>query len=135
MKKDLTYEKRCEICLKHKTCGTCPLNDNNISISACMDIISIGQKNINIFFEKEIEESILDKTEKEYLEIVIRPFKDNIKYISKKDYSNYYYIHIQCFGSMRGTLPWFSDKDEIYKGMEVNRKYTLEELGLFEEPN
>ena len=86
---------------------------------------------------------ILTKEEKEYLEAVIRPFRDRICYVLKRTHNDNEYtsnlsqfIHIEyedlfeAFGSLR--LPDFK-KDTMYKGMELDKEYTLEELGLFKE--
>ena len=76
---------------------------------------------------------LLDKKEKEYLGTILRPFKGrNIK-ITKKDYYNrgteeYIYIELGdiedlCFPNFKaGTM---------YKGLEVSKEYTPEELELF----
>lgn len=82
-------------------------------------------------------EPILDKEEKEYLEAVLRPFKDNVEGIYKGNYStnNYRINNDECIYIRLGVLggiefPRFK-KDTMYKGMKLNKKYTLEELGLF----
>lgn len=86
---------------------------------------------------EEYKEPVLDEKEKEYLSAVIKPFKNRITYIKKvyihRGYNkNYEYI----FGELGNedvvdtfTLPYFS-KETMYKGMETDKKYTLEELGL-----
>ena len=71
---------------------------------------------------------ILDETEKEYLKEVIRPCKDKIKFIFKKEYKGCYYIKI-LLNNDEMSLPNF-EKETMYKGMEVDKKYTLKELGL-----
>lgn len=77
---------------------------------------------------------ILDEEEKRYLEEVIRPFRDRVVYISreievyrKKDV----FIHIELNSDFI-ELPYFK-ANTMYKGMELGKRYTLEELGLFEE--
>lgn len=76
-------------------------------------------------------EPVLDAEEKEYLENFIRPFKHKIKYISKRKPEYYSYIHIELkrYGSF--NLPEFCNVN-MYKGMEVNKQYSLRDLGLFE---
>lgn len=85
----------------------------------------------------EIEEpSILNETEKRYLRAVIRPFRNKVIYIRKYFYelSDAYSIEIYMksvegiFNTEYLRLPLF--KNEMYKGMETNKKYTLEELDL-----
>lgn len=87
---------------------------------------------------EEVKEDILDKEEKEYLSAVIKPFRDRVTYIKKVD--TYFGCNKNCeyiFGKLSNkdtvidvfTLPWFP-KGSMYKGMELGKEYTLEELGL-----
>lgn len=73
---------------------------------------------------------ILDKEEKEYLRNVIKPFRNKVSYIARCSTfeSDQQYISIKLSDDII-CLPYFK-KDTMYKGMEVERKYTLEELGL-----
>lgn len=78
----------------------------------------------------ERKEPILDDKEKEYLSAVIKPFK--IDGIEKKqsDIDEYICIYvIKEYYIDVITLPYFK-KGTRYKGMELNKEYTLEELGL-----
>ena len=90
--------------------------------------------------EIEIETDILSEKEKEYLKSIIRPFKDRVEYIEKKKNINsegtFYYIGIivkhiaiDCF-SEAIYLPYFKPESKMYEGMELNKEYTLKELGL-----
>ena len=90
--------------------------------------------------EIEIETDILSEKEKEYLKSIIRPFKDRVEYIEKKKNINsegtfYYigiivkYIAIDCF-SEAIYFPYFKPESKMYEGMELNKEYTLKELGL-----
>ena len=80
----------------------------------------------------ERKEEILDETEKRYLASVIKPFKNKIETIEKTikigDSSLCYLIMLLKNNDM-ANLPNFK-KNSMYKGMEPNREYTLEELGL-----
>lgn len=88
------------------------------------------------------EHQILDNTEKRYLKEVIRPFKDNIESITKVETIAFneetvYRIRITfasyCKDNMRNyllDLPLFRRNVGMYDGMEPNRTYKLEELGL-----
>lgn len=73
---------------------------------------------------------ILDDVEKEYLRGVIRPFRDRNIFIAKYNNSHGEYI---CYGfkgySHNYDFPSFK-KGTMYKGMELHKEYTLEELGL-----
>lgn len=74
---------------------------------------------------------ILDEEEKRYLEGVIRPFRDKVKYIEKIGNSLEEYIWIEIKGDDI-KLPFFK-ANTMYKSMELEKRYTLKELGLFEE--
>lgn len=73
---------------------------------------------------------ILDEEEKKYLEGVIRPFRDKVEYIKKLSGCGEF-ITIQLEREDI-DLPYFKP-NTMYKGMEQGKRYTLEELGLFEE--
>lgn len=95
------------------------------------DIIKIERPGkYNTIFERK--EEILDETEKRYLASVIKPFKNKIETIEKTikigDSSLCYLIMLLKNNDM-ANLPNFK-KNSMYKGMEVNKKYSLKELGL-----
>ena len=82
----------------------------------------------------EVKNSILNEKEKKYLNDVISPFKEKVISISKTNFHDNYFIVISVNGKSRGsfsnhTLPIFDEQDS-YIGMELNKGYTLEELGL-----
>ena len=81
----------------------------------------------------DVNTSILNKREKKYLKTVIKPFRDKVKYIVKIDWYNSgekkEFIAIQIENDSTINLPFFK-KNEMYKNMEVGRKYTLKELEL-----
>ena len=76
---------------------------------------------------------ILDKEEKEYLEAVIRPFKKKVLCIKRcQGGIDYEFIGIRYKTQSTATaLPHYKN-NTMYKGMELNKEYTLKELGLFE---
>ena len=77
----------------------------------------------------ECKEEILDEAEKRYLRGVIRPFRDKVIYICKTDNSNgKEYINVDLDHDAL-LLPDFKS-NTMYKGMKLEKKYTLEELGL-----
>ena len=92
------------------------------------DIVKIERLKYETIYEAPKE--ILDKEEKEYLEAVIRPFKDKIYGIQKTPCCLYEFINIIGINNIDINLPEFK-KNKMYKGMKVNKRYTLEELGLF----
>lgn len=92
------------------------------------------------WFCEEYKEPILNKKEKEYLSNVIRPFRERIISIAKlEDYyddnSPFESIEIKTntpikeYGVDYVSLPYFV-KNTMYKEMELNKEYTLKELGL-----
>ena len=84
---------------------------------------------------EEAKEPVLDDLEKKYLSEVIKPFRKRIVTVYKHRLNNdFEYIAIRvkslkedeeenmCFPAFKiGTM---------YKGMELDKKYSLEELGL-----
>lgn len=81
--------------------------------------------------KKEKNKPILDDVEKEYLSAVIRPFKNRISDIVKRNLDSeksYIAIHIN---SESFYFPYFK-KGTMYEGMEADKKYTLKELCLDE---
>ena len=91
------------------------------------------------WLDMEHKKPILDDAEKKYLSAVIKPFRKTVMWIKKYSgtYSgvNYESIVVCVEGDfVRKTsfsfgLPSFKP-GTMYKGMTLNRKYTLEELGL-----
>ena len=81
----------------------------------------------------KIPEPILDEVEKEYLSAVIKPFRNKIEYIDKYIDENGEYISLIYRELSDRTFaigfPSFK-KGTMYKGMEIGKRYTLEELGL-----
>lgn len=90
-------------------------------------IIKIEEPTYQTVYEAKIE--ILDEVEKRYLRGVIRPFRDKVKYIVLKSLcSNEAYILIKLENDII-NLPVF-EINTMYKNMEKDKEYTLEELGL-----
>lgn len=81
----------------------------------------------------ERKEEILDETEKRYLANVIRPWRDIVDYIVKlrsvEQNEIKEYIVIFTVENDKIVFPEFK-ADTMYKEMEVNKKYSLKELGL-----
>ena len=79
------------------------------------------------------KEPILNDTEREYLAAVIRPFKENActvckKYIQSCSGLSYEYIVVKL-NTERWGFPKFVE-GTMYKNMELDKEYSLEELGL-----
>ena len=81
---------------------------------------------------EEEKKEILDKVEKNYLTNVIKPFKKRFKGISKIESPMFpaekEFLQIQL-NNDEIILPYF-EKGTMYKEMELNKRYTLEELGI-----
>lgn len=100
---------------------------------ACNDNASIVKverpKHYKTVFERK--EEVLDATEKRYLAGVIRPFKNRVEYIYKQQ---------SCANKNQELIGIILEKDALklpyftagtmYKGMEIDRNYKLEELNL-----
>ena len=102
----------CDYCHEGRNCRECCL------------------KNLE-WLNQEYKDPILDDVEKEYLSAVIKPFRKKISYIrkSKDSRKGKNYIKIEfCDGDCM-FFPNLSN-NAMYKGMEVNKEYSLEELGL-----
>ena len=82
---------------------------------------------------EEYQEPILDEKEKKYLSAVIKPFRKEEMTIIKTEFSECEFIRItiKWKGDSKKHIafPYF-EKGTMYKGMELNKEYTLEELGL-----
>lgn len=83
-----------------------------------------------------IKKPILDEVEKEYLSGIIKPFRDKVECIVKRDYemryeNEYIFIVFNDDGCMQIKMcfPSFK-KGTMYKGMKTNIRYAPEELGL-----
>lgn len=86
------------------------------------------------FTVHDLEEvkDILTAEEKEYLSNIIKPFRGRVTNIKK--FENYRdrqkeYITIYIKNDFEINLPNF-EKNTMYKNMEIDKAYTLEELGL-----
>lgn len=83
-----------------------------------------------------IKKPILDEVEREYLDAVVKPFRNKVISITKLDseeMNGYEYICIEhrevCNERYFISLPCFK-KGTIYKGMETDKAYSMEDMGL-----
>ena len=83
------------------------------------------------FEYEEVKEPILTNKEKEYLSMVIKPFRNEIDTIRKitSCNSNNERIIIKLYDGIDMWFPEFKP-NSMYKGMEKNKEYTKEELEL-----
>lgn len=78
---------------------------------------------------QEYKPELLDKVEKKYLSEVIRPFRKEVTVIKKLEAPSgkEYILIILKDDSM--SFPCF-ERDTMYKGLELEKRYTPEDLGL-----
>ena len=104
---------------------------NNFKSRILGKIIKIEEPEYQTVYESKPE--ILDDVEKRYLNNVIRPFRGNVRFITKRRYwidsTEYNDISIFINNNSNIILPKFK-ANNMYKGMEIEKTYTLEELGL-----
>ena len=110
-----------------------PISCRKIKCSDCGKHVpdyGCSMKKLTEWANSEYEKSILDEAEKEYLSAVIKPFKSRVKCIAKvKSLSgSAQFIRIELYGDYM-IFPNFK-VNTMYRGMELEKKYTLEELGL-----
>lgn len=95
--------------------------------------ISFNDSAYKKWLDMEHKDPILDDTEREYLSAFIKPFRNDVTMIRKdKDMAcNTTRFRIAIYVSKSGYsyLPWFNSWT-MYKGMDLCKAYTLEELGL-----
>ena len=121
---------------KYVDCTDCPFFFSNCIVDEKKSWVNnkdlYSDKFLDI--EIEVEETLLIKEEKEYLEGVIKPFKDKVEYIIKYyiDEDNEEYIYISIKNDFPTQLPCFKP-NKYYKGLERTKRYTLKDLELFEE--
>jgi len=86
----------------------------------------------NISIEVEYEENILDDIEKKYLKNIIKPFIDEVDYITKWKnlYDEEYSIIITLDNYETITLPSFPIDSKMYVGMEPDKEYSLKDLKI-----
>ncbi len=102
------------------------LIENDIKQDA-IEILKIDRPKYEKVYGKQ---EILDEAEKEYLSNVIKPFRNKVKFFEKcnaREEQQYLDIYIEDNGYI--VFPEF-EENSMYKGMELNKQYTLKELGL-----
>lgn len=78
---------------------------------------------------------VLDEVEKEYLKGALAPFRNRIVGIKKMSIIGWNRIIVHVADGRTGEIdalifPWFSEHSNMYAGMEEEREYTPEELGI-----
>ena len=87
-----------------------------------------GCKNIKAKLIIELPKPILDDVERKYLSGVIRPFRSEVYTILKYRCKKTEWIILKT-RTCNIPFPPFK-KGTMYKGMELNKEYTLEDLNL-----
>lgn len=140
MKKAIKYLTEEEFCIwKNKncsliTCDICPFKSVNCDLNDKNSWVNNKDLYTSKFLNQEIEldfKDILTNEEKEYLKVVLKPFKNDVLYICKtKPLSNNKkeFIRIELKNDSM-IFPNFTE-NTIYKGMKINKKYTLKDLDL-----
>lgn len=101
----------CADCIRHSGLGMCSKAD------------------LLKWANSEYKKALLTNGEKEYLRTVIEPFRKKISYITKATYKNQ--MEYICIKTEDWTVVLASNKTgTTYEGMEPNKYYTVEELGL-----
>lgn len=93
--------------------------------------ILLNRVSLSLFLswlEEEYKPEILTDKEKAYLSAVIKPFRKKMEYVNKIDCEKKEFLKIYLKDDSI-SFPFFT-KGTMYKGMEADKKYTLEELGL-----
>ena len=114
---------------------TCSVYDIFLKLShiSCTGNCKECKKNIMNWLLEEYKEPVLDDVEKEYLSAVIKPFRNKVKNIVKISgigKSKEQYIRIVLGELDFMNFPNFNKNTGMYKGMEEDKLYSLEELGL-----
>ena len=140
--RDLTSEEYREWALKNCSeidCRDCPFQYVYCNFHCTEMWVNHKDMYSNKFLDQEVDipsPHILDKEEHDYLRAVCKPYKVN--YIKKTETRCGSHIEIVVKSSVyRGlteswSMPYFT-KDTMYKGMEVDKDYTIEELELDKE--
>lgn len=85
------------------------------------------------FLNLPVEEKILDDVEKRYIKNIVRPFREQVSSIKKfataVDFENLAIRYKEGETIYVLYFPRFK-KGTMYEGMELDREYTLKELGI-----
>lgn len=104
--------------------------DDSIIFSKKMKPSETGISAYNAWLEAKYKPPVLDDVEKAYLSAVIKPFREKVEYVYKicLEIDKREYLEISLENGVI-SFPCF-EKGTMYKGMELSKPYTLEELGL-----
>lgn len=96
----------------------------------CLDIVD-GKFDFWKWLMAERTEPVLDEVEKRYLGRIIKPFREQVCYIAKREIKGSNKKERITIVAKTGTLyfPIFA-AGAMYRGMKLDKEYRLEELGL-----
>lgn len=140
MKKAIKYLTEEEFCIwKNKncsliTCDICPFKSVNCDLNDKNSWVNNKDLYTSKFLNQKIEidfKDILTNEEKEYLKVVLKPFKNDVLYICKTKPLPNNKKEFICIELKNDSMifPNFTE-NTIYKGMKINKKYTLKDLDL-----
>ena len=94
------------------------------------------KRRLRAWLNEDYRQPVLDEVERKYLSDVIKPFRGIVIGMSKELFygdgtKEYISIVIQHESGFKEcvNMPNF-ERNAMYKGMEINKKYSLKELGL-----
>ena len=113
-------------------CRLSDFNDNLIDNDICgedFSIVKIYEDYTlkNLLWERK--ETLLTDDEREWLSAVIKPFRDKVECIEVEG-KNFLYLEFTLNCEDAFYLPYIQNLPFKFKGLEKDKKYTLEELGL-----
>lgn len=112
----------------------CLIYENIMKKNDCMGCCSKCKRETIKWLTSEYEESILTDKDKIIIKDIIKafePFGKKLKYITKYSWNfelKGYYLNFEYKGDDFDTFNFSGD--EFFVGMELDKAYTLEELGL-----
>ena len=116
----ITYSK--DYVYKISVCGK-PITEYKATNEiTCLEIILK-------WLDMEHQEPILDDAEREYLKMVLKPFHEAVQCVEKTKKGDKEYLFISFYNNGAFFFPDF-DSGTMYSGMELDRKYSLDELGI-----
>ena len=110
---------------------SCTVHTSVLHLNCIANCRECKKSVVKWLLEEYKEPAVLDDVEREYLSAVIKPFRKKVKHIAIWDTCNgsKQFVHIKLYDEDCINLPNFKP-NAMYKGMELHKEYTLEELGL-----
>ena len=111
----------------------CLIYENIMKKNDCTGCCSKCKRETIKWLTSEYEEPILTEEEKVIIKNILKafePFGKELSYITKDHWNcdESCFLNFKCGNDSFGTLTFNSGK--LFKGMEINKRYTLGDLGL-----